>query len=164
MQGIKIMAINRTPHIDQEIWKLKKKDKPAPRKNNSVPPNLIDSPLYQRNLKDELIRKLSKFASVDDLILAQEYWDEQWDKADPDHTKFKNVREYINWALSNTDVDLARGGRVGKDDGGPIDPTDDLLKEWLKLMEMRSRLSKTERDSVDFLIDRMTTKNKPSED
>lgn len=49
-----------------------------------------------------------KHISVDDYILAMEFWDDQWDKDDPDHTKFKNVREYINWATANTD--LAKGG------------------------------------------------------
>ena len=60
--------------------------------------------------EEDVYRPKPKHISVDDLILAQEYWDEEWDKADPDHTKFKNVREFINWALSNTDVKLAKGG------------------------------------------------------
>ena len=38
--------------IKEEIWKLKNKDKPKV-KDNAVPPNLIDSPIDQRNLKDE---------------------------------------------------------------------------------------------------------------
>ena len=60
--------------------------------------------------EEDVYKPKPKHISVDDLILAQEYWDEEWDKADPDHTKFKNVREFINWATANTDIKLAKGG------------------------------------------------------
>ena len=44
--------------IQEEIWKLKNRDKPEI-KDNAVPPNLIDSPIDQRNLFDETIIRLA---------------------------------------------------------------------------------------------------------
>jgi len=32
-----------------------------------------------------------------------EYWDQEWNKADPKKTKFKNLQDFISWSLSNTD-------------------------------------------------------------
>jgi len=48
---------------------------------------------------------------------------------------------------------LRKGGRVKLNDGGPID----LYQEWIKLIKLRSALSPTERETVDYLIDKMTT-------
>ena len=52
------MAINRTPILDREIWRLKNKDKPII-KEKVVPPSLMDTPLEQRNLKDDRVFRLA---------------------------------------------------------------------------------------------------------
>ena len=152
------MAISRTPHVDNAIWKLKRKQKPEPEKDNSVPPNLMDAPLYQRNLKDEEAVKFAKNnALIDELVEATQYMQELFQK----EIKSGNIpssMSYSEW------LESLRLKRLNVSDGGPIDPADDLLKQWLKLMELRSRLSERERDNVDFLIDKLAPKNKPSQD
>ena len=52
------MITNRTPFINEEIWKLKNKDR-HPKIKDTTPPNLIDSPIDQRNLFDETIIRLA---------------------------------------------------------------------------------------------------------
>ena len=44
--------------IQEEIWKLKNKDKPEI-KEKAIPPNLMDGPIDQRNLFDETIIRLA---------------------------------------------------------------------------------------------------------
>ena len=149
------MSISRTPHVDNEIWKLKRKQKPVLEKDNSVPPNLMDAPLYQRNLKDEEAVKFAKNnALIDELVEATQYMQELFQK----EIKSGNIpssMSYSEWLESL---------RLNVSEGGPIDPADDLLKQWLKLMELRSRLSQRERDNVDFLIDKLAPQNKPAQD
>ena len=149
------MAISRTPHVDNAIWKLKRKQKPVLEKDNSVPPNLMDAPLYQRNLKDEEAVKFAKNnALIDELVEATQYMQELFQK----EIKSGNIpssMSYSEWLESL---------RLNVSEGGPIDPADDLLKQWLKLMELRSRLSERERDNVDFLIDKLAPQNKPAQD
>ena len=48
----------RNKYVEEEIWKLKNKDR-HPKKKDTTPPNLIDSPIDQRNLFDETIIRLA---------------------------------------------------------------------------------------------------------
>ena len=149
------MAISRIPLVDEEIWKLKRKQKPLLRKDNSVPPDLIDSPIYQRNLKDEKVIKFARNeAAIDELVEATQYMQELFEK----EIKAGNIPSSMSYG------EWLESLRTKLSNGGPVDPADDLLKQWLKLMELRSRLSERERDNVDFLIDKLAPKNKPSED
>jgi|TARA_B100001964_G_C13912849_1_gene456695 hypothetical protein len=55
---------------------------------------------------------------------------------------------------------LRKGGRVRLDEGGqPID----LVAEWIKLIKIRSRLSESERQTVDDLVNRMLEPEKEVE-
>ena len=73
------MRKTTTPFVDEEILRLKNKDKPEA-KENIIPPNLIDSPLDQRNLKDEKLIKLASGAALDELVEAQQFMHELFDK------------------------------------------------------------------------------------
>ena len=149
------MAISRIPLVDEEIWKLKRKQKPLLRKDNSVPPDLIDSPIYQRNLKDEKVIKFARNeAAIDELVEATQYMQELFEK----EIKAGNIPSSMSYG------EWLESLRTKLSNGGPVDPTDDLLKQFLKLMELKSRLSKSERESVDFLIEKMTAKDKPEID
>ncbi len=149
------MAISRIPLVDEEIWKLKRKQKPLLRKDNSVPPDLIDSPIYQRNLKDEKVIKFARNeAAIDELVEATQYMQELFEK----EIKAGNIPSSMSYG------EWLESLRTKLSNGGPVDPADDLLKQFLKLMELKSRLSKSERESVDFLIEKMTAKDKPEID
>ena len=65
--------------IQEEIWRLKNKDRPK-LKEKSVPPNLMDGPIDQRNLKDEKIFKLASGAALDELVEAQQFMKELFDR------------------------------------------------------------------------------------
>ena len=59
--------MSRTPLLDQEIWRLKNEDlKIRPKKKNTVPPNLIDTPIDQRNFKDERIFRLASESAAEE--------------------------------------------------------------------------------------------------
>ena len=47
----------KTPLLNREIWKLKNQNQKP--EDKSIPPNLMDSPVYQRNLKDEKIFRMA---------------------------------------------------------------------------------------------------------
>ena len=48
----------RNKYLEEEIWRLKNQDRPII-KQETVPPSLMDSPLEQRNLKDDRIFRLA---------------------------------------------------------------------------------------------------------
>ena len=55
----------RNKYIEEEIWRLKNQDRPII-KENTVPPNLIDTPIDQRNLKDERIFRLASESAAEE--------------------------------------------------------------------------------------------------
>ena len=57
----------------------------------------------EKELETKLIRLASYTPEIDDMIMAMEYWDQEWNKADPKKTKFKKLQDFISWSLSNTD-------------------------------------------------------------
>lgn len=58
----------KTKHIEEEIWKLKNKDKPEI-KDKAIPPNLMDGPIDQRNLLDEKIIRLASESAAEEAEL-----------------------------------------------------------------------------------------------
>ena len=100
--------------------------------------------------QDSIDKKISygdpkriRLASVDPVSLNAEALDILWHEHDPDETKFKNAREFWSWYSSIADVDsYSEGGSV----------KDDLIQEFLKLVQYRAKLTETEREIVDELI------------
>ena len=121
---------------------------------------------------DELYRIASFEAEIDLPIMAEEYWDEEWQKS-LHKNKFKNAYDYMKWSLEHEDQPtFHQGGFVrsplykavkrgdvnlrfaGAEGGKPMDPSD-VMKQWLKLQEIRSRLSNEELSIVDDLVEKM---------
>ena len=48
---------------------------------------------------------------VDNPIMAMEYWTEQW-LAHPLRNKFRTLKEFISWSMSQEDQPFNRGGIV----------------------------------------------------
>ena len=154
------MAINRTPILDQEIWRLKNKDKPII-KENTVPPNLIDTPIDQRNKIEERIFRLAsesaeEEAELDLMSLLKEF--KKW--------KEKNKGGWRDFLNSNReDIRI-----IKLKEGGPIDKANrpkepgvkqiDLMPDFHILMDMLSKMSPQERESIQWLLDRTLGKKK----
>ena len=154
------MAINRTPILDQEIWRLKNKDKPIIREN-TVPPSLMDSPLEQRNLKEDRIFRLAsesaeEEAELDLMSLLKEF--RKWKKNNKG-----GWRDFLN--SNREDIRI-----IKLKDGGPIDKRNlprepgvkqiDLMGDFHKLMDMLSKMSPQERESIQWLVDKTFGKKK----
>ena len=48
---------------------------------------------------------------IDNAIMAMEYWSEKW-LAHPLRNKFRTLKEFISWSMSNEDQPFSRGGLV----------------------------------------------------
>ena len=155
------MAINRTPILDQEIWRLKNKDKPII-KENTVPPSLMDSPLEQRNLKEDRIFRLAsesaeEEAELDLISLLKEF--KKW--------KENNKGGWRDFLNSNREdiriIKLKEGGPIDKANR-PKEPPGvkqiDLMGDFHNLMDMLSKMSPQERASVQWLVDKTFGKKK----
>ena len=70
------MSINRTPFVDEEIWKLKFKNKKP--ENKSTPPELIDTPLELRNFEIETLFRLAKSDVQLDLLIGIQQGYKEW--------------------------------------------------------------------------------------
>ena len=150
----------RTPLLDSEIWKLKNKDKPKI-KENVVPPNLIDSPIDQRNLKDEnVFMRASSNAVLDELAEATQYMRELFEKEVKDGN-IPSSMSYSEW-LESLRTKLNAGGKVSKAKIKEPAGTKqiDLMPDFHKLMGMLSKMSPQERRSIQWLLDRGLGKKK----
>ena len=58
----------RNKYIEDEIWRLKNKDRPVI-KDKAIPPNLMDGPIHQRNLLDEKIIRLASESAAEEAEL-----------------------------------------------------------------------------------------------
>ena len=58
----------RNKYIEDEIWRLKNKDRPVI-KDKAIPPNLMDGPIHQRNLLDEKIIRLASESGAEEAEL-----------------------------------------------------------------------------------------------
>lgn len=66
--------------------------------------------------KDKKTKKpIKRYASydpeIDNPIMAMEYWTERW-LAHPLRNKFRTLKEFISWSMSNEDQPFNRGGIV----------------------------------------------------
>ena len=103
------MRKTTTPFVEEEILKLQNKDKPKI-KENTVPPNLIDSPIDQRNLKDEKLIRLASGVELDELVEAQQFMKELFEK-EMAAGNISSSTSYDEWVL-NLRQSLGDGGKV----------------------------------------------------
>jgi hypothetical protein len=102
--------------IDRQSLAVAYDDKDRDKNKSNVIPFIFKKPFLQeieemdqeqqeqeKDLETKLIRLASYTPEIDDMIMAMEYWDQEWNKADPKKTKFKNLQDFISWSLSNTD-------------------------------------------------------------
>ena len=155
----------RNKYIEEEIWRLKNQDKPII-KQETAPPNLIDTPIDQRNLKDERIFRLAsesaaEEAEMDFNSLLEEYRD--WKKKN----KKGNWQDFLK---AKDDVKLIKISKILTDrtvakEGGPIDKRNlpkepagvkkiDLMGDFYNLMDMVAKMSPQERRSIQWLLDK----------
>ena len=142
----------RNKYIEEEIWKLKNKDKPKV-KDNTTPPNLIDTPIDQRNLKDEKLFKFASGVELDELVEAQQFMKELFEK-EIAAGNISSSTSYDEWVL-NLRQSLGGGGKVIKfsDYKKPKIKTIDIGK-YLDLGRTLSSLNQSERDTLKWILNK----------
>ena len=151
------MSINRTPFVDEEIWKLKFKNKKP--ENKSTPPDLMDGPLEQRNFEIENLFRLAKSdVQLDLLINIQQGYKDWLGQGNSGSTE-----DYLD-TLSLDELkslSLKEGGLVDKANR-PKQPSSvkkiDLTQEFLKTADFYSRLSSSEKETLDWMIKKLSGK------
>jgi len=149
------MRKTTTPFVDEEILRLKNKDKPEA-KENIIPPNLIDSPLDQRNLKDEKLIKLASGAALDELVEAQQFMHELFEK-EMAAGNISSSTSYDEWVL-NLRQSLGDGGKVvdftkyAKSKEPKIKTID--IGKYLDLGRTLSSLNQSERDTLKWILNK----------
>ena len=143
--------------IQEEIWKLKNKDK-TETKENSIPPNLVDGPITQRNLKDEKIIKLASGSSLDELVEAQQFMHELFEK-EIDAGNIPRSMSYDDWIISLR-TSLGGGGKVIKfsDFHKPKSVKEIKLSDYFDLGRRLSSLNQSERETLKWLLNKTLTK------
>ena len=143
--------------IQEEIWKLKNKDK-TETKENSIPPNLVDGPITQRNLKDEKIIKLASGSSLDELVEAQQFMHELFEK-EIDAGNIPRSMSYDDWIISLR-TSLGGGGKVIKfsDFHKPKSVKEIKLSDYFDLGRRLSSLNQSERETLKWLLNKTLPK------
>ena len=141
-------------YIEEEIWKLKNKDKPKV-KDNAVPPNLIDSPIDQRNLKDEKLIKLASGMELDELAEATQFMQELFE-AEIAAGNIPSSTSYNDW-ITGLRTSLSGGGKVikfsdYKKPRGGVKKID--IGAYFDLGRTLSSLSESERDTLKWLLNK----------
>ena len=158
----------RNKYLEEEIWRLKNQDRPII-KQETVPPSLMDSPLEQRNLKDDRIFRLASESPAEEFemelnSLLEEF--REWKK--------KHKGNFKDFLKSNEDIKIIKiskilADRTKLDAGGPVknrpkEPAGvkeiDLMPDFHKLMDMLSKMSPQERKSIQWLVDKTFGKKK----
>ena len=146
--------INNNKYIEEEIWRLKNKDKPKV-KDNAVPPNLIDSPIDQRNLKDEKLIKLASGMELDELAEATQFMQELFE-AEIAAGNIPRSTSYSDW-IKELRTSLSGGGKVikfsdYKKPRGGVKKID--IGAYFDLGRTLSSLSESERDTLKWLLNK----------
>ena len=141
--------------IQEEIWKLKNKDKPKV-KDNTIPPNLIDTPIDQRNLKDEKLFKFASGVELDELVEAQQFMKELFEK-EMAAGNISSSTSYDEWIL-NLRQSLGGGGKVVdlakfRKSKEPKIKTIDVGK-YFDLARTVSSLSQSELDTLRWVLNK----------
>ena len=135
--------------IQEEIWKLKNKDK-SEIKDNSIPPNLIDGPIDQRNLKDEKLIKLASGMELDELAEATQFMKELFE-AEVKAGNIPSSMSYGDW-ITSLRTSLSGGGKVIKfsDYKKPRGGVKRInIGDYF---DLGRRLSESERDTLKWLL------------
>ena len=147
----------RTPFVDEEIWKLKFKNKKP--ENKSTPPDLIDTPLEQRNFEIENLFRLAKSDVQLDLLIGIQQGYKEW----LNQGNSGSTQDYLD-SLSMDELkelSLKEGGLVDKANR-PKQPSSvkkiDLTQEFLKTADFYSRLSSSEKETLDWMIKKLSGK------
>ena len=140
--------------IREEIWKLKNKDK-SEIKENAIPPNLIDGPIDQRNLKDEKLIKLASGMELDELAEATQFMKELFE-AEVKAGNIPSSMSYGDW-IKGLRTSLSGGGKVikfsdYKKPRGGVKKID--LGAYFDLGRTMSSLSESERDTLKWLLNK----------
>ena len=146
-------------YIEEEIWKLKNKDKPKV-KDNAVPPNLIDSPIDQRNLKDEKLIKLASGMELDELAEATQFMQELFE-AEIAAGNIPRSTSYSDW-IKELRTSLSGGGKVIKfsDYKKPKGGVQKInLSDYFDLGRTLSSLSQSERETLNWLLNKSFPKD-----
>jgi len=146
-------------YIEEEIWKLKNKDKPKV-KDNAVPPNLIDSPIDQRNLKDEKLIKLASGMELDELAEATQFMQELFE-AEIAAGNIPRSTSYSDW-IKELRTSLSGGGKVIKfsDYKKPKGGVKKInLSDYFDLGRTLSSLSQSERETLNWLLNKSFPKD-----
>ena len=145
----------RNKYIEEEIWRLKNKDKPRI-KDKAVPPNLMDGPIDQRNLKDEKIIRFASGVELDELAEATQFMKELFEQ----EIKAGNIpssMSYGDW-ITSLRTSLSGGGKVvdftkyAKSKKPKIKTID--VGAYLDLGRRLSDLSKSERETLSWILNR----------
>ena len=140
--------------IREEIWKLKNKDK-SEIKENAIPPNLIDGPIDQRNLKDEKLIKLASGMELDELAEATQFMQELFE-SEIAAGNIPSSTSYNDW-IKGLRTSLSGGGKVikfsdYKKPRGGVKKID--LGAYFDLGRTMSSLSESERDTLKWLLNK----------
>ena len=144
--------------IQEEIWKLKNKDK-SEIKDNSIPPNLIDGPIDQRNLKDEKLIKLASGMELDELAEATQFMQELFE-SEIAAGNIPSSTSYNDW-IKGLRTSLGGGGKVikfsdYKKPRGGVKKID--IGAYFDLGRTLSSLSESERDTLKWLLNKTLPK------
>ena len=141
--------------IQEEIWKLKNIDKKE-LKENSVPPNLMDSPLDQKNFKDEKIIKLASGIELDEMVEAQQFMKELFD-AEVKAGNIPSSMSYDEWIMSLRTT-LSDGGRVidfaKYAKSKPPKVKEIKISDYFDLGRTMASLSQSERDTLKWILNK----------
>jgi len=142
--------------IKEEIWKLKNKDKPEI-KEKAVPPNLIDTPIDQRNLKDEKLIRLASGAALDELAEAKQFMQELFE-SEIAAGNIPSSTSYDEWVI-NLRTSLSGGGKVLKFSDYKKPKIKQIkISDYLDLGRTLSSLSQSERDTLKWILNKSFTK------
>ena len=89
--------------IEDEWWKIR--DEEAPKEDDET------------RRKKPGARLASYEPEIDNAIIAFEFWSERW-LAHPYRNRFKTLKDFISWSMSNEDQPFHKGGLVNKKKSG----------------------------------------------
>ena len=146
--------------IQEEIWRLKNKDKKE-LKENPVPPNLIDSPLNQKNFEDEKIFKLASGSALDELVEARQFMKELFEK-EVEAGNIPSSMSFDDWIISLR-ASLSGGGKVIKFPSDLAKSKEPKIKriqlsDYFDLGRRLSSLNESERDTLKWLLNKTLPK------
>ena len=146
--------------IQEEIWRLKNKDKKE-LKENPVPPNLIDSPLNQKKFEDEKIFKLASGSALDELVEARQFMKELFEK-EVEAGNIPSSMSFDDWIISLR-ASLSGGGKVIKFTSDLAKSKEPKIKriqlsDYFDLSRRISSMNKSELDTLKWLLNKTLPK------